>query len=40
MKNETPVWDYPVKPGMEEWRQFKTGQAMVEACQIPQEVKE
>ena len=33
-------WDYPVKPGMEEWRQFKTGRQRFDACQIPQKVLE
>lgn len=32
------IWDYPVKPGTEEWAKFKTGKQMVDACQIPQEI--
>jgi len=28
-------WDFPVKPGTEGWKQFKTRQEMVDACQIP-----
>jgi len=36
----TVTWDYPVKPGTEEWRQFTTGRQMVEACQIPQNILE
>lgn len=29
------TWDYPVKPGMEEWKKFQSGEEMVNACQIP-----
>jgi len=29
------LWDYPVKPGMEEWKQFQSNEEMVKACQIP-----
>jgi hypothetical protein len=32
------VWDYPVKPGSEEWATFTSGQQMQEACQIPKEI--
>lgn len=32
------IWDYPVKPGMEEWRQFKSTDDMYQACQIPDNV--
>ena len=31
-------WDYPVKPGMEEWEQHKDRNERIEACQIPVEV--
>jgi len=31
------IWDYPVKPGMEEWKQFNSNEAKVNACQIPEE---
>lgn len=31
-------WDYPVKPGTEEWEQFSTYQECVDACQIPEEI--
>jgi hypothetical protein len=34
------VWDYPIKPGTEEWATFKSGQEMIEACQIPENVLE
>ena len=29
------IWDYPVKPGTEEWKQFQGNEEMVRACQIP-----
>ena len=32
------IWDYPIKPGTEEWRQLKTNEEMVRTCQIPEEV--
>ena len=28
-------WDYPVKPGMEEWGQFQSHDEMITACNIP-----
>lgn len=31
-------YNYPVYPGMTEWANFKTGQEMVDACQVPIEV--
>ena len=31
-------WDYPVKPGMEEWDQMKIRQERLDACQIPDDV--
>lgn len=34
-KTITTPYDYPVKPGMQEWANFQTGQAMLDACQIP-----
>jgi hypothetical protein len=37
LQRELP-WDYPVKPGTDEWRAFKTSQEMVDVCQIPDEV--
>ena len=36
--DNTEIWDYPVKPGMEEWHQFKSMDEMYEACQIPDNV--
>ncbi len=32
------TWDYPVKPGMEEWKKLNSHQEMVEVCQIPNNV--
>lgn len=31
---DTP-YEFPVRPGMEQWKSFKTGQEMKDACQIP-----
>ena len=31
-------WDYPIKPGTEEWKQFQRTIDMIEACQIPDSV--
>ena len=35
---ERILWDYPIKPGTDEWAAFKTGEQMVNACQIPLEI--
>ena len=32
------AWDYPVKPGTEEWKLFQSNEEKVRACQIPEEV--
>jgi hypothetical protein len=32
------VWDYPVKPGMEEWNRLKTEKERIAAVQIPEEI--
>lgn len=32
------MWDYPVKPEMEEWKTLKNNQEKVLVCQIPQEI--
>ena len=32
------IWDYPVKPGMVEWSQFKSMAETYQACQIPDDV--
>jgi len=29
------AWDYPVKPGMEQWQKFNSVDDMYQACQIP-----
>lgn len=34
---DTP-YEYPVKPGSNEWAAFTTGQQMVDACQIPSDI--
>ena len=34
------MWDYPVKPGMEEWNQLKTEQERIDAVQIPKTILE
>ena len=31
-------WDYPVKPGMEKWKQLQSHEEMVNACQIPEKI--
>lgn len=31
-------YDFPLKPGMEEWKKFNSGKEMLEACQIPEEI--
>lgn len=36
-QTNTP-YDFPVKPGSEQWAAFTTGQQMVDACQIPEDV--
>jgi len=37
-QNNIVKWDYPVKPGMEEWKKFQSNEEMVNACQIPEKV--
>ena len=32
------IWDYPVKPGMEKWSQFKSMDEMYQSCQIPDKI--
>jgi hypothetical protein len=36
---EKPKWDYPVKPGSEEWKKFKSVDDMYQKCQIPDDFK-
>ena len=31
------IWDYPIKPVMEEWNQLRGSEEKVRACQIPEE---
>jgi hypothetical protein len=31
-------WDYPIKPGTEEWKKLENNKAKVEVCQIPESV--
>jgi hypothetical protein len=33
-------WDYPIKPGTEDWTTLKSGQEMIEVCQIPETILE
>ncbi|OJV80512.1 MAG: hypothetical protein BGO34_15535 [Bacteroidia bacterium 44-10] len=35
---EKLAWDYPVKPGTEEWNKIQSSQEMLNACQIPERV--
>lgn len=32
------IWDYPIKPGSIEWKNFKTTKEMITACQLPEDV--
>ncbi|MDR0573444.1 MAG: hypothetical protein LBG96_05350 [Tannerella sp.] len=32
------AWDYPIKPGMKEWKKFTSNEEMVNACQIPEKI--
>jgi len=32
------AWDYPIKPGTEEWKQFQKMEDRVRTCQIPEEL--
>lgn len=35
---ESHKWDYPVKPGSEEWKTLNSHQSMVDKCQIPNDL--
>ena len=37
-QTENIDWDYPIKPGTEEWANFKSGQEMIDTCQIPENI--
>lgn len=32
------TWDYPIKPGTEEWKKLNSHQDMVEICQVPSNI--
>jgi hypothetical protein len=32
------IWDYPKKPGTDEWLTLKSSREILEACQIPEEI--
>ena len=34
------TWDYPLKPGMEEWNQLRTEQERINAVQVPEDILE
>jgi len=38
IEKKTDVYEFPVRPGMDEWKKFKTNVEMLEACQIPDEI--
>ncbi len=31
-------YEFPVKPGTEEWKEFSSGKEMIDACQVPENV--
>ncbi len=37
-QNRTTPYEFPVKPGTEEWKKLKTGEEMLAACTIPEKV--
>ena len=37
-QNEKATWDYPVKPGSEEWKTFENTYQKIESCQIPYDI--
>jgi len=39
-QSEKPAWDYPTKPGMEEWNRPKTEQERINVLQVPESVLE
>lgn len=38
LAQEKKAWDFPVKPGTNEWKKFQSNQEMVDACQIPKDI--
>lgn len=37
-QNDTPSWEFPVKPGTLNWKTLKNNAEKVEACQVPKDV--
>lgn len=37
-KDSVDVYEFPVRPGMDEWKNFKTNAEQLEACQIPEDI--
>jgi len=35
---EKTIWEYPIKPGDEEWKNFKNHKEKVDACQVPESI--
>ena len=31
-------YEYPVRPGMDEWKKYETLQQMIDACQVPEDI--
>lgn len=40
LAQEKVTWDYPVKPGSEEWKAFQSNTEKVNACQVPNNILE
>lgn len=38
LSSQQQIWDYPLKPGMESWKQLNTARERIDACQVPEEV--
>jgi hypothetical protein len=34
-QQKNDAYKFPIRPGMETWKEFKSGQKMIDACQIP-----
>jgi len=37
-QTENKIWNYPLRPGSEQWATLKSNRQMLDACQIPQEI--
>jgi hypothetical protein len=35
-QNKEPQWDFPVKPGTEQWKKLENNKVKVDACQLPE----